>query len=144
MTEAGRGLLLSLLIGPPVFAGLLWVMSRLSGWSRLAARYRRDDEVAGTRWTWMSVGFGPLVWYNHCITVTVTERGLALRPQPLMRLFHPSLLIPWAQVASARPWNQMLVRGVALRVEPEGVEVVFLRRVYARIQAGFPERLRLV
>jgi hypothetical protein len=122
---------------------ILWGSSHLSGWSRLATRYRSDDEVQGPQWTWMSVGFGVFFWYNHCLTVTATPRGLSLRMQPLMRLFHPSLLIPWDRIAEARPWGHILQRGVALRVEPGGKLVIFTRRQYARMRGEFPARLRL-
>jgi hypothetical protein len=143
VTGALEGLALGLALGVPLLLAVLWVNSRVSGWSRLAARYAWDGEAEGPRFSWISVGFGWFSWYNNCLTVTATPRGLALRLKPWVRFFHPPLLIPWDRIAAAEPWGSGLMASVALRVEPDDVRVMFKQRQYFRMQGAFPERLRL-
>lgn len=143
MNETSPGLLSSLLVLIGLLGASLWILPRLSGWNRLAARYRHEDDVSGRRFGWISLGFGPLMWYNHCLTVVASPQGLALRMQPVMRLSHPSLLIPWERIAAATPWGGFLVRGVALTLADDRTRLIFRQREYAHMQGAFPERLRL-
>lgn len=143
MTEAPQTFLFVVLVIPVTLLAIGWLSARLSGWTALAARYRWDDEVSGTRFGWMSIGLRPLFWYNHCLTVTVSARGLSLRMQPILRLFHPSLLIPWDRIVEVQPWSNVLTRGVALRLESDQGPVIFKRREYELLQTVFPERLRI-
>ena len=40
-----------------------------------------------------------MVGYNRCLTVGATEQGLYLAMNPLFRLGHPALFIPWSEVS---------------------------------------------
>jgi hypothetical protein len=63
--------------------------------------------------------------------------------QPLMRLFHPGVLIPWDRILRAETWGGMLMRGIALRLDDSPGLLIFKRRDYVRMQEAFPERLRV-
>lgn len=84
-----------------VFAGL-WcgvasLIGRLSGWSKLAERYRCTVKPDCQLMTWQS---GKLGWgnYNNCLTLGAAHEGLYLSTQWLFRIGHPPLLIPWSEL----------------------------------------------
>ncbi len=143
MRAALLGALAGLALGLSLLVGLLWLNSQVSGWARLATRYRWDGEVQGSQWKWRSLGFSWLSWYNNCVTVTATARGLSLRIQPFLRAFHPPMLIPWDRFTAARPWGAGLMRGVALTLGQDSAQIIFKWRQYARMQGDFPSRLRV-
>jgi hypothetical protein len=142
MTDGGMSLPTVMAVVVGTMVTILWLAARVSGWTQLASRFRWEGPAEGPRFTWVSVGFGPLMWYNHCLTVTASGGGLSLRMQHVMRIFHPSLLIPWDHIAGAEPWGGMLLRGVVLHLAGGG-RVIFKRGAYERMQAAFPERLRV-
>jgi hypothetical protein len=83
------------------FGGLLWIISRISGWGLLARRFRTTEEFCGERWGWQSARFRWLGGYNNCLTIGANPQGLYLSVMPIMfplRLFHPDLLIPWQEI----------------------------------------------
>ena len=126
-----------------VVVALLWLTARLSGWSRLAASYRRDAPVAATGWRWVSVGLGSLFWFNRCLTVRATPRGLSLRMIAPLRPFCPSLLIPWDRIVAATSTRRGLSDAVALSIEPEAIDLSFPKRDYDRMRSELPARLQV-
>ena len=86
----------------PLFFAGLWVgisflMSRLSGWSSLARRYRAAAPPEGERLTWASGQIGS-VSFRSCLNLTLAPSGLFLVPMLPFRLFMPPLLVPWTDV----------------------------------------------
>ena len=140
MIDVVSGLLSLFLL---VVMAVLWLAARLSGWSRLAASYRWDAPVETTGWRWVSVGFGPLFWFNRCLTVRITPRGLSLRMIAPLRPFCPNVLIPWDRIAAAASTRRGLRDAVALSIEPEAVELSFPKRDYDRMRPELPARLQI-
>jgi hypothetical protein len=81
---------------PPV------VVARIGGWHRLAAVYPCDRIVEGTRWRWQSATFRRGMAYNHGLTFTATEEGLALSMIFFWRIGHPPLFFPWGDISARR------------------------------------------
>ena len=80
---------------PGFFAGLLVVIAKLSGWTRLAERFpadREPDEGVCFRGQFFRIGWCD---YNGCITICVSPDGLYLAVWPIF-VGHRPLLIPWS------------------------------------------------
>lgn len=83
----------------------LWILSRSSGWTKLAHDYPVSDgqldDVDFKGWQFAQIGGVP---YFGCLWVGVAEQGLFLKTGPdiLLRIAHPPIFIPWSAVLSAR------------------------------------------
>lgn len=91
------GLLMLFALVPACWAGLCVLIANVSGWVRLAERYRAEREpVEGVRFGWQFLRIG---WcdYNGCVTIRVSSEGLYLAVWPVF-VGHPSLLVPWSQL----------------------------------------------
>lgn len=78
-----------------------FVLSRLSGWSLLARRFRACEPFSGETWNWQSARFRGWCNYNNCLKIGANEQALYLGIGPLARLFlpfPPPLLIPWNEI----------------------------------------------
>lgn len=87
----------------PVFFVLLWcvvgyVVSRFSGWSELAERYRAQAPFEGEVWRFQSAQMRYMMNYNNCLTFGASSEGLYLATLFLFRLGHPPLLVPWGEL----------------------------------------------
>jgi hypothetical protein len=73
---------------------IVWSVSYLSGWQRLAERYRATLPVYGKRWDWQSGNVG---WasYGGVLILTTNAQGLFMEVFFLFGLGHPRLFIPW-------------------------------------------------
>jgi len=83
---------------------ILWtlvpiVISYASGWASLAGKFRFHDNFGGPRWSWQSAQMRFMMNYNRCLTVGASTQGLYLAMNPLFRLGHPALFIPWSEVS---------------------------------------------
>ncbi|HEY1380157.1 MAG TPA: hypothetical protein VGF55_25370 [Gemmataceae bacterium] len=94
---------------PALFAvlwcGVLLLIGRMGGWSRLAAAYRHDGRFDGYRTRFASGELrGPLLGlpcnYGGCLTLGSNPDGLYLAVLPLFRPGHPPLFIPWQDVTA--------------------------------------------
>jgi hypothetical protein len=77
--------------------GVLWLIGQLSGWARLATRYRtREPRPLGA----MSFVTASLqgVRMNNSLIVGIAEDGLDLRAPLMFRPGHPPLRIPWSVI----------------------------------------------
>ena len=80
---------------PGIFAGLLVVIAKLSGWTKLAERFRADrepDDGTCFRGQFFRIGWCD---YNGCMTIRVSPEGLYLAVWPIF-VGHAPLLIPWS------------------------------------------------
>ncbi len=87
---------------PLMWFGILMLLAKVGGWSKLAEHYT-DREAAPTRtWGFRSARIG-LVNYNGGLTFGVTHNGLMLRAFMLLRPGHPTLVIPWTDLTITQP-----------------------------------------
>lgn len=73
-------------------------LSRISGWSLLARRFRAAGPFYGETWGWQSARFRGWCSYNNCLTFGASSEGLYLSVMRPFRLFHRALLIPWSEI----------------------------------------------
>src|SRR5574341_401922 len=119
-------IVLAALAGVPAFFCLiLFVLSKLGGWSALAERYRTDRPFQGTLWNFQ-FGFLGSVRYNGALTVGSGSEGLYLAVFPFLRPFHPPLLIPWHEVALGRRKKTIFQELVEFRLGPEPLASLWL------------------
>lgn len=88
-----------------MFALILWVLSKVSGWSALAERFRAEGKPKGRR-----VGgtvMMNMVSYNFVLNLRVGEEGLHLS-SALIQRFNPPLFIPWSAIADCTRTNMLL------------------------------------
>jgi hypothetical protein len=99
-------ILLAFLVVFPLFWMLVvGLISLLSGWQRLAERYRATVPTVGpTVGETLHMQNGMIGWarYNGVLTLTAGPSGLFMEVFPLFRFAHPRLLIPWQEFRNAR------------------------------------------
>ncbi len=81
---------------PAMWCFLSWLLSRLSGWSRLARQYRSLRGIDGES-AHMRTGKIGVVSYHSCLSFRVNDDGLRIAVAFPLRLGHPPLFIPWDQ-----------------------------------------------
>jgi hypothetical protein len=89
-----------------VWVGVLSLVARLGGWSRLAAAYRTREPFEGSRKRFASGSllggslFGCPCDYSGSLTVGSNPEGLYIAVLPLFRPGHPPLFVPWQDVTA--------------------------------------------
>jgi hypothetical protein len=78
--------------------GVLWLLSLISGWRKLAQRYRAPRRLEGRSFSFRSGRVG-LMNYRGCLWLNADPEGLGLRNVPPFGLFEPALLIPWSELS---------------------------------------------
>jgi hypothetical protein len=92
--------MLFVMIFPIFWASVIWFISQVSGWQRLAQRYRALLPPSGKRWNWQ---YGMVGWagYNGVLTLTANAEGLFMETLWLFGFGHPRLFIPWHEFREA-------------------------------------------
>ena len=91
-------LLLLVIISFVLFWGfVVWLISRVSGWQRLARHYRTPTPPKGQPVSQMLAMLGS-ARHRGTLTLQAAPEGLYLTVMVLFRLGHPPLLIPWSAV----------------------------------------------
>jgi hypothetical protein len=80
------------------FCAIPIIISRVSGWSLLARRFRASEPWIGESWGWQSARFRGWCGYNNCLRIGADRQSLAVSMMWPFRLFHPALQIPWREV----------------------------------------------
>ncbi len=113
----------SLLAFAVFWALIVWFLSRLGGWSKLADVYPSRMPFDEMCWSWQS---GRLRWgvgYNGILKVCADRQALHLSVLFLFRPGHPPLSIPWEDVTGNQRtfWVELRFRrddSVPLRISP--------------------------
>ncbi len=74
-----------------------FVISRMSGWSTLAERYRHSGSFgsfSGKKWHFVSGRMG-IMGYNNILFLGADSRGLLVTLPPPFKVVSPNLFIPW-------------------------------------------------
>jgi hypothetical protein len=78
--------------------GSMILISRLSGWSLLARRFRATEPWTGELWSWQSARFRGWCGYNNCLRVGANPQSLFLSVIMPFGFFHPQLVVPWREI----------------------------------------------
>ena len=113
--------------------GMLWALSRLSGWHRLERAYPATAPSDGTRFGFQYVEFRWRMSYNGCATVTSGPTSLRLSLIPGFHWSHPPILIPWEEIhATLGRRLGYRVATLSFKREP-AVRVTLSRRTFERV-----------
>lgn len=91
-----------------VFVGLLFlfawisaglIVSRMSGWHKLAQRFALQGDFPSRCWRWRSATARYGSHYNNCLRVAADPAGLYMAMPWLFRIGHPPLFIPWSEIS---------------------------------------------
>lgn len=128
--------LLFLALAPALWLLILSLAARLSGWSRMGARFGSPGPFAavGERVRFASARIG---WANYsgALEVRASPSGLYLAPIFPFRPFHPAIFIPWREVealARARGGSELALRSLP------GVRIRFSGRAAALVRRYLP------
>jgi hypothetical protein len=107
----------------PVWALVCWVLSSLSGWGRLAERYRAGSRARAQRK--LTGGRVGGVAYSGCLYVSGDAHGLSVSVLLLFRVAHPPLFIPWTKLAvsAGEYMNQRTLVFKVLDVQDAAIEL---------------------
>jgi hypothetical protein len=94
---------------------VLWLLSELSGWRKLAAIFRAQHPPSG-RCLRMQGGWVGDTLYTGCLTIYTSNEGLYVSIWPTFRFRQPPLLIPWNAIHNRREKRWMLSRLVQFDV----------------------------
>lgn len=124
-----------LIIFPLFWCGVLWFNSHLSGWNRLAGRYRCREVPIGTTFTGVEGQLG-IVTFRSALECTVGERGLFLQPSFIFRFAHPLLFIPWTDLYNVRRGSLLWLRVVRADIgSPRLAKISLSARVFEQSDA---------
>lgn len=111
---------------PIYFIGMwcfvLWVISRIGGWARLASLYPAGARPEGLHLGWRSMQIRPFANYSSCLNVTLAHEGIYMIPVAIFRLGHRPLLIPWTCVGPLEE-KTILFRYYLLPMEAGGKHI---------------------
>ena len=106
------------------------VIGYVSGWASLAGQFRFRDNFSCTRWSWQNGQMRFMMNYNRCLTLRASEQGLSLAMNPLFRLGHPPLFIPWSEV-SVQPQRILFFTGTRFQLGRENPVPLWVRQTLA-------------
>lgn len=96
-------LIIAIVIVFPVFfigiwSGVCYLIAAIGGWQGLARKYETaKDTPVDQKFTGQYGKFG-LSNYKYTLTVGFSSNGLFFANNPLFRIGHPPMLIPWSTV----------------------------------------------
>jgi hypothetical protein len=123
----------------PVFllfwCSVIWLISFLSGWQRLAQRYRSPQPASGKAWSWQ---YGMVGWagYNGVLILTANDQGLFMETLWLFGFGHPRLFIPWHEFQEIKVVSYFFRRQVRAKVGFPSVATVHLPAAVFEESAG--------
>ncbi|MDZ4405430.1 hypothetical protein [Prosthecobacter sp.] len=105
-----------LVVFPLFWCLVVWILSRVSGWHRLAARHASASRpVTGARHDGVTGMVGG-VSHRGTLTLHFDTEGFFLEVMPLFRIGHPRLFIPWSEITGRRPFAVLWWKAMRLSV----------------------------
>ncbi len=122
------------------WAGIVWLVAQLSGWSRLAEVYPARIPFNETCWSMQSARFRWSSNYSGFLRVCADSQALHLSVFVLFRPGNPPLSIPWEDISAAA-----YSVGVELRFyRAENVPLRISRRLAERLVQAAEGRFQIV
>jgi hypothetical protein len=133
--------LVPLLMVPWYFA-LSYALARISGWSRLAEKYKWDALCANSKgWQWGMVGG---IGYRT-LSVGLSAGGLYINTGPILLgyAFHPTLRIPWSAVESIEEQPHFWMQVLEIRIIGSNTTIRFFPKTLDGAQPYLGDKLKL-
>ena len=105
-----------------LWLGIVMFGARYGGWGTLAKLYSGPLTIQGEVCTYSSARMRWFYGYSRCLTVTVSDKGIHMRPMLAFRLHHPPLLIPWNAVLDMRDRSLALFPRLDLTIHTDDPE----------------------
>jgi len=102
-------------IFPLFWCFVVWLISQIGGWQRLARRYRTNDPMQGTQWTGQ-YGMVGVASYKGTLHLATTPAGLYMQTSVFFRVGHPRLFIRWEDMHEAGKFSILWMQGIRVRV----------------------------
>ncbi len=102
-------------IFPCFWCFVIWILSDLGGWKRLAKHYSSEEKPTGKTWTGV-YGEVRFVSYKGALDCTANETGLFIQPGFLFKFSHPLLFIPWTEFHGARKTSMLWLQSVTAHI----------------------------
>ncbi|HPR54908.1 MAG TPA: hypothetical protein PLV84_07250 [Deltaproteobacteria bacterium] len=93
---------------------VMYAISRIGGWSALAAHYRESTPYQGRTFRFQSASLRWMMGYNNCLAFGPGQGGLHISVAFPLRIAHPPLLIPWSEIRAER-FHGRIMKGYRLR-----------------------------
>ncbi len=90
------------IVFPLFWSAIVFLISRVGGWSELAERFGHDGPAQGEVFTWCSARLRFLCNYSNCLRVTISDAGIHIRTLIFFKMGHRPLFIPWEAVESLK------------------------------------------
>ncbi|NJN71712.1 MAG: hypothetical protein HC799_02285 [Limnothrix sp. RL_2_0] len=116
---------------------VLFLLTKLSGWDKLAERYGDRQPFQGQIFHFCSAYIGP-VRYKSAIDIGISEAGIHLNPFIIFRLSYPPVLIPWHQISDFEEKSFWLMKYYVFNV---GDSIITTIKVPSRVFTVHPEIL---
>ena len=92
-----------LIVFPIFWCFVVWLLSQVGGWQRLARRYAAGDRsVTGERHSGVN-GMVGIANYRRILTLHFNAEGFFIEVMPLFKIGHPRLFIPWSEISTRLP-----------------------------------------
>lgn len=109
----------------PIFFVVVWcggsvLVSRMSGWHRLAESFPARGRPSGKRFRLQGAQIGG-VTYSACLTIHSSREGLYLSVLLPFRLGHPPLFIPRSAIHNVTTRQFFMAASVAFEVGSPGI-----------------------
>lgn len=92
-----------LIVFPLFWCFVVWLISHVGGWQRLARHYAAGDRpVTGQRCSGVQ---GMVGWasYRGTLTLHFNAEGFFMEVMPLFKIGHRRLFIPWSEISARSP-----------------------------------------
>jgi hypothetical protein len=109
------------------WCGASVIVSRLSGWCRLAENYPLRGCPSGRRFFVQSCKIGR-VSYGSCLTIYSSPKGIFLLVMFPFRPGHPPLFIPWNEIHSPKMRRWLWLESVEVQVGSPAVTTLEMSR----------------
>lgn len=121
---------------PVLWCFILFVLSRISGWSRVSKIFAYDGKIDGKYMRFQSARISG-VRFGSSLEVGVNEVGLLIVPFLPFRPFHKRLLIPWNYL-KAEKFKKFLFTGYKLTLEEDDkFSITINGRLFSRMSDKF-------
>ncbi len=104
-----------LVIFPLFWIFVVWLISHLSGWQKLAKRYPATLPPQGKRMGGQTLLMG-FSRYSNTMEMVVNSTGIWMQPKWLFRAGHKPVFIPWSELSNPQPatwrWSKLVYFGL--------------------------------
>jgi hypothetical protein len=130
---------LSFLLFCGFWFGRLWILHKISGWSKLLQLYKTDQKPPANLIPHCrgKVGF---ITYPFTLRVGFTPQGLYLAVKPLFDSFDRPLLIPWSDIA-VDPAGYSIRYGKLIIGHPTVTNIHLDKKIIKDIESSLGDRL---